>query len=570
VTFTNLSTGNGLSHFYNFDDSSGTNTPSPVHLYTDIGTYNPTYFVTDNNGCSSDTLTQTLYVRPVPTSDFAFAILDSCAIPAPVAFTNLSQGATNYEWRFGNGQITYNTNPTEIYNQEGNYTVELVAENIHGCRDSSQQIFELFAPPVAVWNVDQANSCLPSEVIFTNNSIGNGLNHFYNFGNGNTSTTPSPTHIFTAVGTYNSTYFVIDSNSCLSDTLDEIIEVYPVPTSDFTFKILDSCEIPTLVGFTNLSQGATNYEWRLDNGQILGNVSPTTYYNQAGTYTVELVAKNSFSCRDSSQQTFEIFAPPTGFVSYEQLDTCEPSLVQFYPNASNATDYFWNFGNGQTSFIPEPIATYQTVGIYDVSLILGVNNICFDTLTYNDFIQVFPRPFANFVHLDTMTDGRFKGVVKFINTSIGANQYVWDFADNTTSNLENPTYAFRSNGLFDVQLIATSSYNCSDDTIISVRPDFFGTLEIPNIMAPGFGTGEDRFFIPKGIGLETYLVEVFDKQGTRIWYSDEIDTDGRPTGKWDGMFQGQELPQGAYVWKVKAQFINGSTVHRTGTVTIVR
>jgi PKD repeat protein len=570
VTFTNLSTGNGLSHFYNFDDSSGTNTPSPVHLYTDIGTYNPTYFITDNNGCSSDTITQTLYVRPVPTSDFAFAILDSCAIPAPVAFTNLSQGATNYEWRFGNGQITYNTNPTEIYNQEGNYTVELVAENIHGCRDSSQQIFELFAPPVAVWNVDQANSCLPSEVIFTNNSIGNGLNHFYNFGNGNTSTTPSPTHIFTAVGTYNSTYFVIDSNSCLSDTLDEIIEVYPVPTSDFTFKILDSCEIPTLVGFTNLSQGATNYEWRLDNGQILGNVSPTTYYNQAGTYTVELVAKNSFSCRDSSQQTFEIFAPPTGFVSYEQLDTCEPSLVQFYPNASNATDYFWNFGNGQTSFIPEPIATYQTVGIYDVSLILGVNNICFDTLTYNDFIQVFPRPFANFVHLDTMTDGRFKGVVKFINTSIGANQYVWDFADNATSNLENPTYAFRSNGLFDVQLIATNSYNCSDDTIISVRPDFFGTLEIPNIMAPGFGTGEDRFFIPKGIGLETYLVEVFDKQGTRIWYSDEIDTDGRPTGKWDGMFQGQELPQGAYVWKVKAQFINGSTVHRTGTVTIVR
>jgi PKD repeat protein len=570
VTFTNLSTGNGLSHFYNFDDSSGTNTPSPVHLYTDIGTYNPIYFVTDNNGCSSDTITQTLYVRPVPTSDFAFVILDSCAIPVPVAFTNLSQGATNYEWRFGNGQITYNTNPTEIYNQEGNYTVELVAENIHGCRDSSQQVFELFAPPVAVWNVDQANSCLPSEVIFTNNSIGNGLNHFYNFGNGNTSTTPSPTHIFTAVGTYNSTYFVIDSNSCLSDTLDEIIEVYPVPTSDFTFKILDSCEIPTLVGFTNLSQGATNYEWRLDNGQILGNVSPTTYYNQAGTYTVELVAKNSFSCRDSSQQTFEIFAPPTGFVSYEQLDTCEPSLVQFYPNASNATDYFWNFGNGQTSFIPEPIATYQTVGIYDVSLILGVNNICFDTLTYNDFIQVFPRPFANFVHLDTMTDGRFKGVIKFINTSIGANQYVWDFADNATSNLENPTYAFRSNGLFDVQLIATSSYNCSDDTIISVRPDFFGTLEIPNIMAPGFGTGEDRFFIPKGIGLETYLVEVFDKQGTRIWYSDEIDTDGRPTGKWDGMFQGQELPQGAYVWKVKAQFINGSTVHRTGTVTIVR
>jgi hypothetical protein len=66
------------------------------------------------------------------------------------------------------------------------------------------------------------------------------------------------------------------------------------------------------------------------------------------------------------------------------------------------------------------------------------------------------------------------------------------------------------------------------------------------------------------------LVEVFDKQGTRIWVSDEIDGDGRPTGQWNGQFQNEDLPQGAYVWKVKAQFINGTTVHRTGTVTIVR
>ncbi|MFK7946387.1 MAG: PKD domain-containing protein, partial [Saprospiraceae bacterium] len=500
----------------------------------------------------------------------AFAILDSCEMPANVQFTNASQGATNYLWRFGNGDSTYVFNPTETYTQQGTYIVELVAENQFGCRDSISQTFDLFAPPVAVWTVDQPNSCLPSEVFYTNNSTGNGLNHFYNFGDNNSTTVASPTHIFNNVGTYISTYYVTDINGCSSDTLSETIEVFPVPTSDFAFEIIDSCTIPTLVSFTNQSQGATNYEWRLDNGQILGNIDPTTYYNQAGVYTVELVAENSFSCRDSSQQTFEIYEPPTGFVTYEQLDTCQPSLVQFYPNALNTTDYFWNFGNGQTSIVAEPIATYQNVGIYDVELIVGVNNTCFDTLTYTDFVQVFPRPFANFVHVDTMVDGRFKGIVRFFNHSIGANQYAWDFGDNTTSNLEHPLHAFQANGLFDVQLVATNSFNCSDDTIIGVRPDFFGTLVFPNIMTPGSNSGEDEFFIPKGIGLESYLIEIFDKQGTRIWHSEAIDANGTPVDSWDGTFQGQDVPQGAYVWKVKAQFINGSTQHRTGTVTVVR
>lgn len=199
------------------------------------------------------------------------------------------------------------------------------------------------------------------------------------------------------------------------------------------------------VQFTNNSQGATNYLRRFGNGDSTYTFNPIENYTQEGAYIVELVAENQFGCRDSIQQIFEIFEPPTGLVTYEQLHTCEPSLVQFYPNALNTTDYFWNFGNGQSSIIPEPI---------------------------------------------------------------------------------------------DVELIATNSYNCSDDTILSIRPDFFGTLEVPNIMAPNFGIGEDRFFIPKGIGLETYLVEVFDKQGTRVWYSKAIDADGRPSEQWDGKYQG--------------------------------
>ena len=68
----------------------------------------------------------------------------------------------------------------------------------------------------------------------------------------------------------------------------------------------------------------------------------------------------------------------------------------------------------------------------------------------------------------------------------------------------------------------------------------------------------------------TFLIEVFDKAGERVWSCDELNEDGSPNCKWDGSYRGKILPQGAYIWKVKTTFLNGRAVHYTGTVTLIR
>ena len=97
-------------------------------------------------------------------------------------------------------------------------------------------------------------------------------------------------------------------------------------------------------------------------------------------------------------------------------------------------------------------------------------------------------------------------------------------------------------------------------------------------------------FVPKGVGLEEYEIWLFDAWGNLIWYSNEIDDNGRPTGFWNGNYTGKSIlnnegngtsvQQDVYVWKVRAQFRNGVVWSGndfqnkknmpTGTLTVIR
>ena len=62
--------------------------------------------------------------------------LVSPAIPRVADVTNQSYGADYCTWKFGDGTIEQNFNPTQIFMQDGDYEILLIAENSSGCRDS--------------------------------------------------------------------------------------------------------------------------------------------------------------------------------------------------------------------------------------------------------------------------------------------------------------------------------------------------------------------------------------------------------------------------------------------------
>ena len=121
-------------------------------------------------------------------------------------------------------------------------------------------------------------------------------------------------------------------------------------------------------------------------------------------------------------------------------------------------------------------------------------------------------------------------------------------------------------------LTAINEYDCANDTTLPVQPTIFGTLVVPNIFAPEFGVGEEARFIPKGIGIAagTFLIEVFDKAGERVWFCEDLNEDGSPNCSWDGQYRGRYLPQGAYVWRAEATFLDGTAQRLKGIVTILR
>lgn len=164
------------------------------------------------------------------------------------------------------------------------------------------------------------------------------------------------------------------------------------------------------------------------------------------------------------------------------------------------------------------------------------------------------------------------------NTSVGAVSYFWDFGDGSTSTEENPVYKYTSIDIFHIMLIATSQYQCSD-TATTVY-DLTSGLYVPNSFSPSSNVPGTNLFLPKGVHLAEYHIQIFSAWGTLLWESSKLTANGEPVEGWDGTYKGQPMPAGSYIWRIKAKFIDGSVWNGTnngddnvkpyGTFTLIR
>jgi len=143
------------------------------------------------------------------------------------------------------------------------------------------------------------------------------------------------------------------------------------------------------------------------------------------------------------------------------------------------------------------------------------------------------------------------------------------------------THKYKTNSIFQVQLIATNKFHCADTIVKSVQPKFFAGLYIPNAFSPNDPNDSIKYFRPIGFGLKTFHIQVYDTWGNLIWESSALDEDGRPTEYWNGKTsKGDDLPMDAYVWKTdKCIFKDGrrwegmeyGNKHKyTGSITLIR
>ena len=311
VQFTNGSI-NAVGYQWNFADGSAVDTTAtPLHTFTTPGIYNVQLIATNPNACKvRDTtyLTITVDSNHVK-SAFTASVIDSCN-PYRASFTNTSQygltpgaqGFTQFTWLFGDGTSFVGANPPiHSYPSTGTYTITLIMRDSTACNnpDTSKKIITIgnnfvkaaFSAPVV---------CAGKPVNFVNLST-NYVTVLWRFGDGATSTLPSPVHTYSTSGgsTYTVTLITYKPNSCNKiDSVQQTITVKSLPTAAFSTSPV--VPIPnTPVQFSNASVNATSYEWTFGDGAGSVEDNPLHLYRHTGHYTACLVAKNGSGCNDT-------------------------------------------------------------------------------------------------------------------------------------------------------------------------------------------------------------------------------------------------------------------------------
>ena len=481
VRFTDLSVASpGTSHtnwFWDLGDGGQATSQTAQNTYLNTGNYTVSLKITNDKGCWS-VFTKPAYVKidGGVKADFNSALPSVCRTPVTVAFTNSSTGPglLTYQWDFGDGSTSAQTNPSHTYTTPGIYSVSLVTISSNGCRDTLKKLNVFNLQDIITSFTAPDSVCVNNAVNITNTSSTTAASTLWNFGDGTTATSASSVKHYSSPGTY--TIKLLQSYGACSDSASKIILVKPRPTAIFTADKTAFCRTPATVNFTSASTGADSYLWNFGDGATSTEPSPSHTYTAYGNYTVTLVAKSSNGCTDSvrKQAYIKISKPAITFASLP-AEGCIPYTATFVANISSpepVATYLWNFGNGVTSTAASPSYTYSAQGSYTVTLTITTGSGCTETYTLPHAVIVGTKPVVNFSAVPNPVCA-FQPV-SFTNLTTGSGmQYLWLFGDGSTSSSENPLHEYGDTGIFNVTLFVKNN-GCRDslkiDSLIRVKP----------------------------------------------------------------------------------------------------
>ena len=299
----------GKRFIWDFGDGSplfNSTSSNVAHTYNTPGRYRISLVAIDSSTCN---VADTAYLNIKAGNNKASLNFDYVKLPPCTnltdSFTNKSTatltgfGPKTFTWDFGDGSpkvITGSTPVVHTYGGPGTYIVKLTLDDTTFCNSplDTTKILRL-SPVLKAKFATPPSGCVPYNAMFENTSLG-GLNFFWDFGDGTTSTADNPTHLYTSVGTYNVKLYAFDSTSCNTmDSAGITITVHSIPIASFVYAPTPPLENKP-INFTNMSSGADRYFWKFGDGDSSREVNPSHLFTETSTFNVCLSAISNAGC----------------------------------------------------------------------------------------------------------------------------------------------------------------------------------------------------------------------------------------------------------------------------------
>ncbi len=335
-----------------------------------------------------------------------------CTNNADIVLNGAISGATTTGvWTGGAGtyspsdtdlNATYTPTAGEI--ASGNLFLTLTSTNNNGCLSENDAVQVSFvAPPFANFNFTE--ECQYDASVFTDFSLpgyGNLDSWAWDFGDLNTSTNQNETHQYGAPGTYDVQLIVTSDVGC-SDTSLQQVQAFEIPIAAFSYTS-DCPNNQIIVDFTDESttvSDAINY-WFYDFGGQGSSATenPTNLFSANGDYTILHIVETVNGCSDTATQLLTIPPYPQAGFSYNTNNGLNIGAVfNFINTATDASTYYWDFGNSGTSTDENPTNTYFANGDYFVTQYVYGSLGCSDSVTQlitintvtNEIVQLIPN-----------------------------------------------------------------------------------------------------------------------------------------------------------------------------------
>ncbi len=358
-----------------------------------------------------------------------------------------SDGAcfNSYIWYFGDNTPPKTTNLGYDYTYEasGTYTVELFAEDINGCIDSSSKIVRVFGVDAA-FSMTNNGVCLPLTMQLQGTATGDlGASEYqWLFNDNTTAVGQNVSHTFTepiywpsgALRHFVVTLNAIDAAGCISSVSDSVLA--SIPNSNFQNLTPTSiCEAGTVTFKPQIQNIGHQFLWDFGDGTGSNQYQTNHLYSNVGFYQVSLTVTNAQGCSHTRVVPNMINVqgkPKAGFMSSinSGQTICYPAQLTFIDTSivNPFGSRVWNLGNGAPAIGSASIgANYNQPGNYTITLIELTTAGCADTASMSIIVQ---GPMGDF-SLSPATICRGGSVSLHITDTTDVATWQWDYGDGT-------------------------------------------------------------------------------------------------------------------------------------------